>query len=44
MWKEVEKNGVGKVLVSPAVTDIHWLEQFFHECHNCRVDHARNNV
>jgi hypothetical protein len=29
MWKEVEKNEVGKVLVSPAVTDIHCLEQFF---------------
>ena len=44
MWKEVEKNGVGKVLVSPAVTNIHWLEQFFHECHNCRVDHVAIHI
>ena len=44
MWKEVEKNGVGKVLVSPAVTNLNWLDQVFHECHDCRVDHISIHV
>jgi len=40
MWKEVEKKAAGKILVSPAVTNLHWLQQFLHQCHNCRVDHV----
>ena len=44
MWKEVEKNEVGKVLVSPAVANLNWLDQVFHECHDCRVDHISIHV
>ncbi|XP_063412078.1 uncharacterized protein LOC134694901 [Mytilus trossulus] len=39
MWKELEKHAAGKILVSPAVTSLDWLQQFFQHCHNCRVDH-----
>ncbi|CAC5355701.1 unnamed protein product [Mytilus coruscus] len=44
MWKEVEKHAAGKTLVSPAVTDINWLEQFLQHCHNCRVDHVAFHI
>ncbi|XP_063417529.1 uncharacterized protein LOC134700089 [Mytilus trossulus] len=40
MWKEVEKKAAGKILVSPAVTNLNWLQQFIHQCHNCRIDHV----
>lgn len=39
-WKsDIEPHAAGKILVSPAVTSIHWLAQFFHFCTGCRVDH-----
>lgn len=39
-WKnDIEPHGHGKILVSPAVTNLNWLTQFFHYCKHCRVDH-----
>ncbi|XP_071150704.1 uncharacterized protein [Mytilus edulis] len=40
MWRELEKHASGKILVSPAVTNLNWLQHFLHQCHNCRVDHV----
>ncbi|CAG2234108.1 Thymocyte nuclear protein 1 [Mytilus edulis] len=44
MWKELEANAVGKILVSPAVSSLDWLQQFMQQCHNCRVDHVAVHV
>ncbi|XP_063411537.1 uncharacterized protein LOC134694455 [Mytilus trossulus] len=44
MWKELEKHSAGKILVSPAVTDLNWLQQFLQNCHNCRVDHVAVHI
>ena len=39
-WKtDIEPHGHGKILVSPAVTNLNWLTDFFHHCKHCRVDH-----
>ncbi|VDI44261.1 Hypothetical predicted protein [Mytilus galloprovincialis] len=44
MWKELEKHAAGKTLVSPAVTNLNWLQQFLQHCHNCRVDHVAVHI
>ncbi|XP_063411611.1 uncharacterized protein LOC134694528 [Mytilus trossulus] len=44
MWRELEKHASGKILVSPAVTNLNWLQHFLHQCHNCRVDHVAVHI
>ncbi|XP_063412054.1 uncharacterized protein LOC134694878 [Mytilus trossulus] len=44
MWKELEANAVGKILVGPAVSSLDWLQQFMQQCHNCRIDHVAVHI
>ncbi|KAL4217031.1 hypothetical protein ACF0H5_023487 [Mactra antiquata] len=41
-WPDIEKANPGIPLVSPAPAgaNLHWLENFFHLCHGCRVDYV----
>ena len=43
-WKNLESKATGKILVSPAFTNIHWFDEFFQACTGCRIDHIATHV